>query len=316
MPVPESTLANNFDGQSTLYVVTEDADLDVDTTGPAITTMSIPRPRETEASAESITASTPQATEAAVESTTTSTPQATEAAVESTTASTPQATEASAESTTTSTPQATEAAVEPTTTSTPQATEASAESTTTSTPQATEAAVESTTTPAPQSTEPAAESTKIPETTSPKAFSCDGKDPDLYPDPEDCTKYYECVGGFADPFHRSCAPGGPVFDPKKKYCDWPENVALPCGQVSADVPNAVEEDAVATFTCEGKAPGIHPDPENCDKFYQCVPGHPGPYQRDCPPGGLVFDAELQVCNWPWAVQAPCGTLPTEFRNRQ
>ncbi|XP_078611413.1 uncharacterized protein LOC144881906 isoform X2 [Branchiostoma floridae x Branchiostoma japonicum] len=315
MPVPESTLANNFDGQSTLYVVTEDADLDVDTTGPAITTMSIPRPRETEASAESITASTPQATEAAVESTTTSTPQATEAAVESTTASTPQATEASAESTTTSTPQATEAAVEPTTTSTPQATEASAESTTTSTPQATEAAVESTTTPAPQSTEPAAESTKIPETTSPKAFSCDGKDPDLYPDPEDCTKYYECVGGFADPFHRSCAPGGPVFDPKKKYCDWPENVALPCG-VSADVPNAVEEDAVATFTCEGKAPGIHPDPENCDKFYQCVPGHPGPYQRDCPPGGLVFDAELQVCNWPWAVQAPCGTLPTEFRNRQ
>ncbi|XP_078700242.1 chondroitin proteoglycan 2-like isoform X2 [Branchiostoma floridae x Branchiostoma belcheri] len=128
-----------------------------------------------------------------------------------------------------------------------------------------------------------------------EVFSCDGRAEGLYSDPSDCSMYYHCATGHP-PYHRPCAPGGTVFDEQDQICDWPENVAPPCGTETMPPP----------FTCADKVPGSYTDPQNCAKFYQCVSGHAEPSHRDCPAGGLVFDAELMICNWPAAVLAPCG----------
>eukprot|EP00058_Branchiostoma_floridae_P004283 XP_002589771.1 hypothetical protein BRAFLDRAFT_125880 [Branchiostoma floridae] len=128
-----------------------------------------------------------------------------------------------------------------------------------------------------------------------EVFSCDGRAEGLYSDPADCSMYYQCVVGHPL-YHRPCAPGGTVFDEEDQICDWPENVAPPCGTEMTRPP----------FTCLGKVPGSYTDPDDCAKYYQCVAGHADPIHRDCPAGGLVFDAELMICNWPTAVMAPCG----------
>ncbi|KAI8485849.1 hypothetical protein Bbelb_364010 [Branchiostoma belcheri] len=128
-----------------------------------------------------------------------------------------------------------------------------------------------------------------------EVFSCDGRAEGLYSDPRDCSMYYHCAAGHP-PYRRPCAPGGTVFDEQDQICDWPENVAPTCGTETMPPP----------FTCVDKVPGSYTDPQNCAKFYQCVSGHAEPSHRDCPAGGLVFDAELMICNWPAAVLAPCG----------
>lgn len=38
-----------------------------------------------------------------------------------------------------------------------------------------------------------------------------------------------------------------------------------------------------------------PDPYDCTRFYQCVHGRP--VRMSCP-AGLVFNADLSVCDWP------------------
>ncbi|CAH1795469.1 unnamed protein product [Owenia fusiformis] len=48
----------------------------------------------------------------------------------------------------------------------------------------------------------------------------------LYPDPNNCSKYYQCVyirNRYIRSFHRNCAPGT-VFNPRRKLCDFPRNV--------------------------------------------------------------------------------------------
>lgn len=61
------------------------------------------------------------------------------------------------------------------------------------------------------------------------AFSCDNYAPGLYPDPTDCSMYYECVSGDPITYHRSCGYDGLVFDERYGYCDWAANVPPPCG---------------------------------------------------------------------------------------
>ncbi|XP_066295310.1 protein obstructor-E-like isoform X4 [Branchiostoma lanceolatum] len=123
-------------------------------------------------------------------------------------------------------------------------------------------------------------------------FSCEGRADGLYSDPEDCAMYYECVASHPV-YHRPCANHGTVFDEADQICDWPANVAPPCG-------------TEGIFTCGGKAPGSYTDPNDCAKFYQCVVEHPDPFHFDCPAGGLVFDPEKKICEWPWTVAQPCG----------
>ncbi|KAK2727654.1 uncharacterized protein LOC136028558 isoform X2 [Artemia franciscana] len=48
----------------------------------------------------------------------------------------------------------------------------------------------------------------------------------LYPHPSDCTKFYQCSDNKA--FLQSC-PENLVYNEFEEYCDWPYNVAPPCG---------------------------------------------------------------------------------------
>ncbi|CAH1247106.1 KLKB1 [Branchiostoma lanceolatum] len=57
------------------------------------------------------------------------------------------------------------------------------------------------------------------------------------------------------------------------------------------------------WSCAG-GHGLHPDPQDCGRFYQCAPGHQ-PFHLSCP-AGLHFDPALLVCNWPWALGTPCA----------
>ncbi|CAH1274243.1 Hypp5417 [Branchiostoma lanceolatum] len=133
----------------------------------------------------------------------------------------------------------------------------------------------------------------------PSTFSCTGKQPGLYADPADCSMYYECVLGHPV-YHRPCAPGGTVYDPARQECRWPYEVSGPCRAYT--LPASRTE----PFSCAGKAPGHYPDPASCSRYYQCTQLSSTPFHRDCPPGGLVFDAGRQYCTWPWSVAGPCG----------
>ncbi|XP_035671023.1 transmembrane protease serine 12-like [Branchiostoma floridae] len=57
------------------------------------------------------------------------------------------------------------------------------------------------------------------------------------------------------------------------------------------------------WSCAG-GHGLHPDPEDCGRFYQCAPGH-RPFHQSCP-AGLHFDPVLLVCNWPGSLTTPCA----------
>ncbi|CAH1274241.1 Hypp5282 [Branchiostoma lanceolatum] len=133
----------------------------------------------------------------------------------------------------------------------------------------------------------------------PSTFSCTGKQPGLYVDPADCSMYYECVLGHPV-YHRPCAPGGTVYDPARQECRWPYEVSGPCRAYT--LPASRTE----PFSCAGKAPGHYPDPASCSRYYQCTLLSSAPFHRDCPPGGLVFDAGRQYCTWPWSFSGPCG----------
>ncbi|XP_054713746.1 mucin-2-like, partial [Uloborus diversus] len=57
------------------------------------------------------------------------------------------------------------------------------------------------------------------------------------------------------------------------------------------------------FTCPERF-GLYPDPYNCTKFFHC--SHFTPYQKDCP-SNLHFNAELQVCDWPYRAECDSST---------
>lgn len=53
------------------------------------------------------------------------------------------------------------------------------------------------------------------------SFSCASAGDGLYPDPSDCSKFFQCAGGRE--YRKGCA-AGLLFNPKSKVCDWPANV--------------------------------------------------------------------------------------------
>ena len=64
-------------------------------------------------------------------------------------------------------------------------------------------------------------------------FNCQGKASGFYPDPKSCTSYYICAG--SQGFEVTCA-SGLNFNPKTKYCDWPNNVQCMSGQSATNPP--------------------------------------------------------------------------------
>ncbi|XP_078691447.1 uncharacterized protein LOC144921900 [Branchiostoma floridae x Branchiostoma belcheri] len=184
----------------------------------------------------------------------------------------------------------------------------------TTTTQSTPLVTDSAATNATEAAVPVETTTELSTTEPPKfSFTCDGKTPGLYADPDNCHQYYECVAGFSTAFLRHCAPGGPVFDPAKQRCDWPENVPAPCGTIvkawedgNLRTRSSPVARSSSTFSCTGKQPGLYPDPDDCSMYYECVTGHPV-YHRPCAPGGTVYDPASLRCMWPHEVSGPCGT---------
>jgi len=109
----------------------------------------------------------------------------------------------------------------------------------------------------------------------------------FFPDPEQCDKYYECVGGV--PEEKYC-PDGLLFeasDPNKELCDYPFNTD--CG-----AREYVQEAEPGLDPRCYRANGFfnHEDPNVCDKYYNCVHGFPHAYT--CP-GNLIFDEAQGTC---------------------
>merc|ERR1739838_1158471 len=117
-------------------------------------------------------------------------------------------------------------------------------------------------------------------------FRCPEKN-GFFPDPEQCEKYYECVGEV--PEEKFC-PDGLLFeasDPNSELCDYPFNVD--CG-----AREYVQEPEPGLDARCYRANGFfnHEDPLICNKYYNCVHGFPHPY--DCPLP-LVFDEAQGTC---------------------
>merc|ERR1711973_219236 len=109
----------------------------------------------------------------------------------------------------------------------------------------------------------------------------------FFPDPEQCDKYYECVGGVSE---TKFCPDGLLFeasDPNNELCDYPFNVD--CG----DREYVQEPEEGLDAKCY-RANGFfnHEDPDVCNKYYNCVHGYPHPYE--CPPP-LIFDEAQGTC---------------------
>ena len=64
---------------------------------------------------------------------------------------------------------------------------------------------------------------------------------------------------------------------------------------------------ILTFGYYIPPPGIYPDPENCQNFYDCDLVHC--YLFSCPAGDL-FDVPISTCNYAYLVD--CGDRPNPY----
>lgn len=78
-----------------------------------------------------------------------------------------------------------------------------------------------------------------------------GEDVNLYPHPDDCAKFIQCVNGQVQ--NMKCA-AGLVFDPKNNACIFPKDPDLLCPDIKP---------------CKDKDDGYFPHPYDCSKFIQC-----------------------------------------------
>ncbi|CAK8694457.1 unnamed protein product [Clavelina lepadiformis] len=150
-----------------------------------------------------------------------------------------------------------------------------------------------------------------PATADPNGFYCDGLAFGYYANPAECNSFYICNGDVpagTSPNSVPC-PSGLVYNPVAEYCDWPYNVAPPCGtktfrRVPFDnVGPACPDDE--RYECNGVT-NIVVD-SDCTTYYNCDEN----IQRVCPsscPPGLVFNAANGYCDWVYNVASPCGTL--------
>uniref|UniRef100_A0A194AMZ5 Chitinase n=1 Tax=Pinctada fucata TaxID=50426 RepID=A0A194AMZ5_PINFU len=161
-------------------------------------------------------------------------------------------------------------------------------------------------------------------------FNCNGRTSGFYPDPNSCTSYYICAG--ATSFEVTCA-SGLNFNPKTKYCDWPNNVqcnnkpnptqapAVPQTTVkqtqmtqrltqgmtqtttSQSSPPVQTYPAIGTGAnafCSSRSDGHYRDPQDCGMFYQCASGLG--FHEPCPPG-TAFNEGLVACDYPYKIAA-------------
>lgn len=118
---------------------------------------------------------------------------------------------------------------------------------------------------------------------------------------EYCNKFYVCQGG--RPVSLAC-PANLFYNPENEQCDWPFNVN--CGgrftvnSVRVET-NPLSSDDTVTSCSQYDSEGALIAHENCNRFYKCNGGKP--VALDCP-AGLVFNIEVQYCDWSSNVE--CG----------
>ncbi|KAK2719661.1 hypothetical protein QYM36_005219 [Artemia franciscana] len=118
-------------------------------------------------------------------------------------------------------------------------------------------------------------------------FLCPKSD-GIFPDPNQCDKFWECVDGEAE---SQLCPDGLVYDPTNRNvnkCD--HRFQVDC----SDRPEL--QPAQPTEACPRRN-GIfaHPESSVCHLFYTCVDG--AAVQTECA-AGLVFDENTGTCTWP------------------
>lgn len=97
-------------------------------------------------------------------------------------------------------------------------------------------------------------------------------------------------------------PEGLAWDTNANTCNWPsavEGCQNPNGPRSGSDKKANQraggsESEQAKPKCE--KPGFFRSPQSCNKFYRCTDDL-RLFNFDCP-GGLVFNEELSICDWP------------------
>ncbi|CAG4935598.1 unnamed protein product [Colias eurytheme] len=120
---------------------------------------------------------------------------------------------------------------------------------------------------------------------------------------EKCNKFYKCFTGL--PFVMKC-PENTLYNPYKKYCDWPGNVK--CGdRVIPDGNDNDNNDGEAPSICgKDRSDGVLVAHENCNQFYKCA--HGVPVVQNCS-GTLLYNPYKEYCDWPQNVECGDRVIP-------
>ena len=148
-----------------------------------------------------------------------------------------------------------------------------------------------------------------------KEFSCNGQD-GLFPDPDDCSAFYECYGGEGQNNVRKTCGLGTIFNPKCDCCDWPANYK--CTVPNSNLKSTTEKTAFTAITTSKKHPtktnvvavnngekfscngqdGLFADPLDCSAFYECYGGAGQNNVRKTCGIGTIFNPKCDCCDWP------------------
>jgi len=133
----------------------------------------------------------------------------------------------------------------------------------------------------------------------------------VYPDPEQCDKYWTCVRGESK---RSLCPDGLVFHPGKAKgedpCDQRQNVPDKCEGRSG-----LQRPKPGDAHCP-RQNGVYAsdDPYECDTYYSCLNGKSSPTKCAV---GLHYSDEIGTCVWPReSGRDDCITEDEEPRQRK
>ncbi|XP_065571458.1 chitin-binding domain protein cbd-1-like [Artemia franciscana] len=129
-------------------------------------------------------------------------------------------------------------------------------------------------------------------------------EPDGYfSNPDSCYTFYICYEGTENIWYCS---EGLFYNPLKRTCDYPYNVAPPCGKSNSSRAGPEDEliGSLPEYQCPdagGSFPWV-----SCDKYVQCIDLEASLYQCKY---DYFFDLRWEGCNYPELVDCTNRTLP-------
>jgi len=132
----------------------------------------------------------------------------------------------------------------------------------------------------------------------------------------DCKGYYLCLNGSSINENPTDCPDGLLFNNDTQVCDWDYNVHCPTSTVPTISPTAAPTLPLASHTTSPtEKPAICPyefsglvATSDCRGYYHCVNGELAVESpTDCP-AGLLFNNDLQVCDWDYNVDCPSNPI--------